>query len=142
MRSVLALTLALAMATPAVAAGKSEPKDDAPAIDMSPIALPVLLNGRVVNYVYVHLRLLTGPGADQNALRRKEPFIRDAVVRGAHRNALNNPDQLTSLDEPRLNALALAEARRVGGAKNFKAVVVTRQEAKRVRGLPNQKPST
>lgn len=142
MRAVLAVLLALAVASPAGAAGAKKAQDDeAPKVALSPIALPVLLNGRVVNYVYVHLEVLTGPGADPAAVRAKEPFLRDAIVRAAHRNPLNGPNQLTALDEPRLTALTVAEARKLTGKKTVAGAKVARQEPKRTRGLPNVKPA-
>ena len=129
------------LATPALAAApKGDKADEPPHLDLRPVALPLLLQGRVVNYAFVHLRLVAPAGADENALRPHEPFIRDAVVRAAHRAPVNAAGSLTAVDEGRLAALALAEGRRRAGAKAFISAAVTRQEPKKVRGLPAIRP--
>ena len=73
-------------------------------VDLSPVALPVVANGRLVNYVFVYIRISLTPSADLAHWRDREPFFRDALVRLGHRTPFTLPTDYTRLDEPRLKA--------------------------------------
>ena len=46
----------------------------------------VVVNGQLVNYIFVNVRVNLTSRADVTKLREaKEPFFRDALVRDAHR---------------------------------------------------------
>jgi hypothetical protein len=68
-------------------------------------------------------------------LREKEPYYRDALVRAAHRTALNKAGDLTALDEVRVEAVLLSEARRISGPKSFSRAELMRQTPRRRSGL-------
>jgi hypothetical protein len=115
-RFLLAAALTLAV-SPAVAAGpakKASPEGGH--VDVAPFAVPVMIEGRVVNYVFVSVRLQVAPSADPQGLLSKEPRVREALVRASHRTPMNPPGQRSSVDESRLAKVALAEAKRIGGA--------------------------
>lgn len=126
----LVLAAVLAVASPALASAPTEPVKEGH-VDIDPFAVPVIAGGRVVNYVFVTLRLHTPPTADVDALKAKEPRIREALVRAAHRTPLNGPTRRSELDEAGLAAVALAEARRLGGPKAFTRAEVLRQVPQR-----------
>jgi len=136
-RSLL-IALALAIALPAVAAEKAG--EDKPAtgqyVDISPVALPIVYEGRLINYVFVYLRLNLAPNADAIALREKEPYFRDALVRMAHRTPFTRPDSFTTIDEARLKSSLAAAAAQIAGPKKITGVVITSQSPKRQTGLP------
>jgi hypothetical protein len=73
-------------------------------VDLSPVAMPIVANGRLVNYVFVYVRIDLTAGADLQRWRDKEPYFRDALVRLGHRTPFTVPTDYTRLDEARLKA--------------------------------------
>jgi hypothetical protein len=73
-------------------------------VDLAPVALPVVINGRLINYVFVYIRVNLTPSADAIKLRDKEPYFRDALVRMGHRTPFSLATDYTKLDEPKLKA--------------------------------------
>lgn len=137
MRRLALLTLAFtSFASPSFAAGKKDKAEGAGSLDIYPFAAPITHGGRVVNYVFVSVRLQTAPGVDAQALKAKEPFLRDGLVRAAHRTPFGKAGVLTEVDESRVVAAALAEARRVLGAKTVVGASVKKQTPQRLHGLP------
>lgn len=130
----LALIAALSLAAVAGAAQASEgPKKDATVgqyVDLSPVALPVIVGGQLMNYVFVHTRINLSPSADSPKLREKEPYFRDALVRAGHRTPFTRPDDYTKLDEAKLKAALMREAIAIAGAKNVASVAVLSQTSK------------
>ena len=134
------LALWLALSAPAHAGGKAAKPAGGGAenyLELAPTALPVIVNGKVKNYVFVQLRLLPGPGADLIKLREIEPYYRDALVRAAHRAPFNSPTNWTAMDEARLRTVLLAEARRISGPRSFSGVQVVKQTPRRRTGMPS-----
>jgi len=84
-------------------------------IDLSPVALPVVINGRLINYVFVYIRVNLTPSADALKLRDKEPYFRDALVRMGHRTPFSLATDYTKLDEPKLKAAFLPAAVAITG---------------------------
>ncbi len=137
-RLLLALAPALLAATAAQAFEGGEKKKDSGGqyVDLAPIALPVVVGGKLINYVFVALRLNLTASADSAKLRAKEPWFRDALVRAGHRQPFTNPKNYTVLDEARLKSVLLREAGAIAGAKNFTSVTVTSMTPKQRSGLP------
>lgn len=104
-------------------------------LELAPIGLPVIVSGKIKNYVFVQTRLLPAPGADLIKLREKEPYYRDALVRAAHRTPFNSAADWTLLDERRLEATLLAEARRISGPRSFSAAELVKQTPRRRTGM-------
>jgi hypothetical protein len=127
------LLLAVIVASLPLGAQASAPPKPSPAptLLMSPMPLPVVQDGRLVNYIYVNLRLTLSPKADADALRDKEPMFRDALVRAAHRTRLAPPKDNNSLDEAKLRTVLLAESVRVAGPGMVTGVQVLRAEPRR-----------
>jgi hypothetical protein len=103
----LALAASSALAQTKPAAGQF--------VDLAPVGLPVVANGRLVNYVFVYVRIDLTPGADLPRWRDKEPYFRDALVRLGHRTPFTLPSDYTRLDEPRLKAALLQAAVAITG---------------------------
>lgn len=112
--ALLAAVVAL-LAPAAASAGEAASPSPVPTLLMSPLPLPVVEDGRLVNYIFVNLRLTLSPKADADKLREKEPFFRDALVRAAHRTRLAAANDNNRVDEPRLRAILLAESARIAG---------------------------
>lgn len=133
-----ALSVAVMAASPALAAGGAAPKpgDAGGYVDLAQMGLPVIVDGKVRNYVFVQMRLKPGGGADIVKLREKEPFYRDALIRAAHRGAFSRADDWTVIDEARVEGALLAEARRIAGPKAFSAAELVRQTPRKRTGMP------
>lgn len=136
-RLLLAIACCLAASAANASAPPKEEKKNAPsALEMAPVALPVVVDGQVVNYVFATVKINLSATADLAKWRTREPYIRDAVVKTAHRSPFTRPDDYLSLDEARLKASVQREAAAVMGAKDIKAVVVVSQIPKKRTGVP------
>ncbi len=123
---ILSLPL-LFLAAPARA--EEKPKIVGQYVDLQPVALPIVAGGQLVNYVYVYVRVnLTG---DVSRLRSREPFLRDALVRESHRTPFVVAGTWEKVDETRLTAVMLRDARAILGAEWVASVVVTSQSPQR-----------
>jgi hypothetical protein len=118
----IAAALILALSAAPLAEASSTPKAKegpvAPYVTLNPVALPVVANGRVVNYVFVTLRVELNPGTPAaviDAARTREPFFRDALVRSAHRTPFTVAGDYTMVDETKLKSAFLTDARAIGG---------------------------
>lgn len=114
MRIATAFVVLSLLAAPAFAAEGAKEKGPA-FIDLNMFAIPVVKDGRLVNYVFVKVRVNLTAKADPNAFRAKTPFVIDALVKTAHRQSLIDPKDPTRVDEKVLNALVAREAARVAG---------------------------
>lgn len=136
---ILATLTLLTTALPATA-GEEKGKDKQPAgqyVDISPIALPIVVDGRLINYVFVTLRLNLAPSASAPAQRDKEPYFRDAIVHAAYRQPFVVPTSYTQIDVKALKARMMAEAARIAGPGVVISVdLVGDPQPKRVSGLP------
>lgn len=134
-RYALALVFAF-FATTVAAADKKE--DVGQNIAVSPVALPIVVNGKVVNYIFVTIRLELAPMANTSKLREKEPYFRDALVRAGHRTPFTLPSDLTRIDEVRLKAVMMREAQVIAGPGAVRAVVLVSQAPKTLRVPTNR----
>ena len=135
---ILAVSLLFVAAVPARAAekeGAAKPPTGQ-YVDISPVAVPVIWNGRLINYVFTYVRVNLGPNADAIGTRTKEPYFRDALVRLAHRTPFTRLDDFTHIDEAKLKAALTPAVIAIAGPKVVTNVVVTSQTAKRTMGLP------
>jgi hypothetical protein len=91
----------------------------------------VIQDGRLVNYVFVHVRLNLAPGSNPVQLRTREPFFRDALVRAAHRTPFAVPGEPNKLDEAALKRTMMIEAAKIVGPRAVASVQVVDQAPKR-----------
>jgi hypothetical protein len=105
-RDLLLAAFSLALATPAAAAEPPKPQDDL-GVTLSPVALPIIVDGRLINYVFATVKVVLRPGVDSVAMREKEPYFRDALVRAAHRTPFVLPHDYNHVDTAKLRAAML-----------------------------------
>jgi hypothetical protein len=110
-----------------------------PTVLMSPVALPIVVDGRLVNYVYVTLRLVLAPDADAPRMRSKEPYFRDALVRAAHRQPFVRNDSYVLVDDARLKAAILHDAATIAGPGMVVSIQILREQPQHYDGLPRPK---
>ncbi len=98
---IAALIASTLLAGQAIAAGKaSEPAAEAESrtMDAPYIAAPILRNGVLSNYLFVSVRVDIAPGVDLWRTRERAHYLRDAMVRAAHRTQLADPNNPNALN--------------------------------------------
>ena len=136
-RVFLLAALALSLAGPAAASEISSAPP--PTVLMSPLALPIVVDGKLVNYVFVTMRLGLSSKADPEATRAKEPYFRDALVRAAHRTPFVRPDNYAAIDEPKMTAALMRETAAIVGPGVVTSIKILRAQPQRYDGLPKPK---
>jgi len=140
-RLILAVAGCLLLAATSATAGeggkdKEKGKDPGLYVDLQPVGLPVVLDGRLINYVFVSIRIQLTPKANVSKLRAQEPYFRDALVKLGHRTPFTNPTSYATLDMPRLKSSFGQEAARIGGAGMIKSIEVVTETPQKTSGLP------
>ena len=142
-RRILMATLFLAstLAHPALSAEDEKKKDgkvDAGQyVELQPVGLPIVAGGRLVNYVFVYVRINLTSSANASRLREKEPFFRDAMVRAAHRTPFTLASDLGKIDQARLIAAVTRDAIAIAGPGQCGYLCRQIHKARRrVRALP------
>jgi hypothetical protein len=141
MKALICALVLVAAAVPPVAQAKEDEKKAAANtqyVDVSPVALPVIVNGVVRNYVFISARINLTPSANSGKLREKEPYFRDAMVRAAHRSPFNKPGDLNHMDEVKLAASLLRDASLICGPGAVQDIKIVSQTPKT--WLPADKP--
>ncbi|WP_165187984.1 hypothetical protein [Caulobacter soli] len=147
-RAFLTASLAL-LATPAFArSAKKEKKEGKegeaapdPVIKLQSMALPVIVNGKLINYVFLQMTLTLKEGVLPVVFEGKEPMLRDAIVREAHSKPFVRPDSYVALDETRLKASILRETNGLIGPGKVALVTIVKQTPRNFIAPP-PKPGT
>jgi flagellar basal body-associated protein FliL len=129
------LLLALVLLLSASSAFAEEKKKDEVGqnVSISPVSLPVVVDGKLVNYVFVTVRLELSASANASKLREKEPYFRDALVRAGHRTPFTLLSDLTKIDEAKLKAAMMREAAAIAGPGAVRSVTLINQAPKSLR---------
>jgi hypothetical protein len=99
------------------------------------VGLPIIVDGRVRNYVFIAVSLTPGAGHTADQLKAKEPYFRDALVRAAHRTPFVLADDWTQVDAAAVSAAMLRIAPAISGAGSVTAATVAMQTPHRRRGM-------
>ncbi|MCR5880342.1 hypothetical protein [Phenylobacterium sp. J367] len=91
------------------------------------MGLPIVAEGRLVNYVFVYVRINLTGSANTAQWRAREPFFRDALVRAGHRTPFTLKGDYQKIDTARLTAALTREAQRIAGPGVIQSVAVTSQ---------------
>lgn len=124
LRRALVLSLPLTLAAGAALADGSSNHEAGQYVDLAQVALPIVADGRLVNYFFVYVRINLTPGADLAKWRDREPFFRDALVLIAHRTPFVVPGDYTRIDEPRLKAALFQAASAITGPGQVASVEI------------------
>lgn len=111
----------------AAVAAAEKSKEVGQYVDLQPVAMPIVVDSQLVNYVFVYVRVNLKSGADVTKLRDKEPFFRDALVRDAHRTPFVVPGDWDKIDEAKLVAAMTRDAMAITGPGVVASVAVTSQ---------------
>lgn len=120
----LAVSNAAGAAPKSKAAAKGEAADpelSSRSMDAPYLAVPVVREGVLANYLFVSIRVEIAPGVDLWRTRERAHILRDALVRASHANNLGDPNEPNALNQARAvevyraAAAAALGARAVGG---------------------------
>lgn len=130
-RLLLAAALTLA-AGPALASGpKKKEGEEGQALDptykLGSMTIPIIVGGRIVNYVFVAMTLKLKEGADAAALKEQEPALRDAIVRAAYKTPFTREDTWKEVDGPRLTGFVLSQCAVLMGKGKVASVEIVKQ---------------
>lgn len=131
---IFAVVAALLLAAqPALASEPKKADESGQYVAISPVGLPVVLDGKVVNYIFVTVRVELSPSANAAKLREREPYFRDALVRAGNRTPFTKTSNYTQIDEAKLKAALMREVPAIAGAGAVKAITVVSQAPKSLR---------
>lgn len=132
-RRLLALTAAAWICLGAPALAGEEPPKQAPEqfVDLKPVGMPIVVNGRLINYIFVLVRINLTPRADAELWRKKEPLFRDALVRAGYRTPFVAPKNYQIIDAAKLSAEMVRQGQAIAGPGVIASVVVLSQTASR-----------
>jgi hypothetical protein len=129
----LGLLIAVAPVEPVLAA---EPPSEPQTVALQAIALPVIVDGQLLNYVFCSIRLDLYPKADGAKVRAKEEYFRDDLVRMGHRVPFTRKDDYTKIDEARVRAEIMRIAPGLVGPGMIRSVTITKQTSQKLMTLP------
>lgn len=130
------LAVAGAAASSALAGGPTDSGPSAnPSLNIAGVGLPIITEGRIRNYVFVTLRLTLGDGQTAEALRGKEPYFRDALVRQAHRTPFVLADDWTRVDSDAIGNWLMQAATSISGPGSIAGAEVALQTPRRRTGV-------
>ncbi len=138
---ILVLAALLAIGLPAASAmGEEKGPAPNPTVLMNPVALPIVVDGRLVNYVFVTIRLSVSSKADPPKMRAMEPFFRDALVRAGYRSPFIRTDNYAALDDDRLKATLIQASNVIAGPGMVTGAQIMKEQPMHIDGLPKTKP--
>ncbi len=126
-RAIIAALIASTMLTglaSAQPAAHGDAVETSRTMDAPYIAVPIVREGRLVNYLFVSIRVEIAPGVDLWRTREKAHFLRDALVRAAHANALAAASDINALDEARAIQVFRTAAAQVLGERAVRGVTI------------------
>lgn len=127
------LTAGVLAAASTSAKASEEPASDGPeSFDLTVVGLPVVVNERIRNYVYVRLKLYVAAGTEPMSLRDKDPHIRDSLVRMGHRRPFTVEGDSNRLNAGAMAGHVMATAIRVCGRGVVTRVEVISQQPQRL----------
>ncbi|PIB94697.1 flagellar basal body-associated FliL family protein [Caulobacter sp. FWC2] len=133
-RLLLAAAFAAVSAPAFASSGKKEEKKKEgegqaldPTYKLGSMTIPIIANGRIVNYVFVAMTLKLKEGADAAALKDQEPMLRDAIVRAAYKTPFTRADTWKEVDGPRLTSFVLSQCGVLLGKGKVASVEIVKQ---------------
>lgn len=104
--------------------GEGEAQLSSRSMDAPYLAVPVVRDGRLVNYLFVSVRIEVANGVDLWRTRERAQFLRDALVRASHANDLSDPNDINALNDARAIAVYRAAAVQALGERAVGAVAI------------------
>ena len=125
-RDLIAASAVLPVAVATAASAEEKPAGGG-VLAIAGVGLPVISGGRIRNYIFVSLRLHLGGSVTPEAIRPKEAFFRDALVRAAHRTPFVVPNDWTVIDGAAVSASLMRSAVSIAGRGAITRVEIVSQ---------------
>lgn len=109
---------------PKAAKGEEPGGASARSMDAPYLAVPVVRDGQLLNYLFVSIRVEIAPGVDLWQTREKAHLLRDALVRASHANSLADARDNNLLDQARAIQVYRAVATQVLGERAVGPVTI------------------
>jgi hypothetical protein len=130
--AMLASTLLAGLANASGSAPKAKAKGEeesgeqlsSRSMDAPYLAVPVVREGQLVNYLFVSIRIEIAPAVDLWQTRERAHFLRDALVRASHGNDLADPENNNALNEARAIQVYRAAAVQALGERAISGVSI------------------
>lgn len=123
---LMAMTASIMMTplTPAAyAAGAADDEKEANrAVEMNAIVFPVMVDGKLVNYLFINSRLIVADGKSTWKYREQAHIIRDALLRAVHRRSVHLDGYPGRLDQALAEEVCVKAANEVMGEEAFSAM--------------------
>ena len=103
---------------------ESGEQQSARSMDAPYLAVPVVRDGQLVNYLFVSIRIEISPNVDVWQTRERAHFLRDALVRASHGNDLADPEDNNALNEARAIEVYRAAAVQALGERAVRGVSI------------------
>jgi hypothetical protein len=129
----LGLMIAVAPVQPVLAAEKA---GGSQTVALEAVALPIIIDGRLLNYVFCSIRLDLYPNVDGAKVHAKEEFFRDDLVRVGHRTPFVRKDDYNKVDEARVRAEILRVAPSLVGPGVVKSAAIVKQTSQKIMAAP------
>ena len=100
-------------------------------VQLGAVAIPVTVDGRLANYIFLNIRINLTMTADEAKFREKEPYFRDSLVHVASRVSFAQTGKDYLLDEPRFKQVMAVEWAKITGPGVIKSIDVLSQSPKR-----------
>jgi len=100
-------------------------------VRIAQVGLPVVVNNRVVNHIFVNIKIMLSPKGDMVKLQEKEPYFRDLLIKASHKNDLMLAGRQDTLDEAKLNLVLIPEFAKLAGKGAIKTIVIITQAPKK-----------
>ena len=130
-RALILAVAGAALSGPALASPSAETPAQPASFNLTGVGLPIIVGARVRNYIFVVLKLHQGQGHALDAVRAKEPYLRDALVRAGHRTPFVLADDWNQVDPEALSASLIRSADALIGKGAIIRVEVVSQAARR-----------
>lgn len=105
-------------------AASEDPALSSRSMDAPYLAVPVVRDGVLANYLFVSIRIEVAQGVDLWRTRERAHFLRDALVRASHDNDLADPTDNNALNEARALEVYRAAAIQALGERAVGAVSI------------------
>lgn len=93
-------------------------------MDVLNLVVPVVRDGRLVNYLFLNARIHLANGVDVFRTREKGHFLRDALLKAVHRRSIASAARDDEIDRTAAEALVTAVARQTLGANAVRSVEI------------------
>ena len=131
-RALLGASLCLLSTMPARASeGGDAKKAGNPSVQLGAVAIPVTVDGRLANYLFLNIRVNLTVTANEAKLREQEPYFRDALVRMASKVSFGQAGKDYLLDEQRFKQVMTIEWSKITGPGVIKSIDILSQSPKR-----------